>query len=287
MYLFRESEAMLNRLAVRPEQQQAVFTVHYWGAQEKLPSNPVHKHTFFEACYVLGGEGIYMDEMTEYPLRPGVMFVSRPGAVHQIRTSDGLRILFVAFEPEETGTAEAIMEAFRRLADGKVLVEDASRTAAARLWEALLIRADEPGQLPPAAVASAAGALLMSLPAVFGESPAHASSRPRFNHDLLRQAKLYIRDNLSSRLSLADTARYLNVSERHLSRLFAGGIDESFTDYVRRERVRFAARLLAETDLPIKSIAEMAGFSSVHYFTRTFTRTKAMAPGRFRAKTRC
>ncbi|MNR24953.1 Multiple antibiotic resistance protein MarA [compost metagenome] len=100
----------------------------------------------------------------------------------------------------------------------------------------------------------------------------------------MKRAKLYIRDNLAQALQLKDVANYLNVSERHLSRLFSEGIHESFTNYIRGERIRQAAHLLLSSDLPIKEIAEMTGFSSVHYFTRTFLLEKKIPPGRFRQK---
>src|SRR5690606_6535815 len=106
--------------------------------------------------------------------------------------------------------------------------------------------------------------------------------RREHTHPLLQQAKLYIRDNLSQSLSLRHVANYLNVSERHLSRLFAEGIHESFTDFIRSERIRQAAHLLQTTERAIKDIAEATGFSTVHYFSRVFAEVMKLPPGEFR-----
>ncbi|WP_127505652.1 helix-turn-helix domain-containing protein [Paenibacillus humicus] len=287
MYRYQASDVMLNSRIMEAIHPNARFVIYYWGVDERLHSNPVHKHSFFEACYVLGGKGTYTDNGRPYPLQSGTLFLSRPGVAHQIVTEDGLSLLFVAFEPDEAKTDPEILAAFRALAEAeRVWVEDGSRTPTALLWESLLIREENAYNLPGAAVAPAASALLLSFLELFGE-PA-AAPKPGIPRDnmILRRAKLYIRDNLSKPLSLPEMAAMLNVSERHLSRLFSGGIHESFTGYIRRERVREAARLLNESELPIKEISEMAGFSSVHYFSRTFTSMMHVPPGVFRRQAR-
>jgi transcriptional regulator GlxA family with amidase domain len=44
-----------------------------------------------------------------------------------------------------------------------------------------------------------------------------------------------------------------------------------------------AARLLRETDLPLRAVAEGAGYASEFVFARAFKREFATAPGRYRA----
>ncbi|RAV08730.1 helix-turn-helix domain-containing protein [Paenibacillus contaminans] len=286
MLLYKESCERLHDFAMEPSQPGSAFHVHYWGVAEKLSSNPVHKHSFFEICYVLGGTGEYTDGGVDYSLRKGVLFCSRPGITHQIRTRDGLSIVFVAFEPDDAATDESMLEAWRQLADKGRVYAEASRSATELLWESLLLRENDRSCLPEAAVPAAACALLISFLSLFGENERRSAARPRQDSAIVRRAKLYIRDNLGERLSLGEVAGYLNVSERHLSRLFGLGIHENFSDYVRSERVRQAAKLLVETDMPIKAIAEATGFSSVHYFTRTFAQAKLIPPGKYRSKLR-
>ncbi len=104
---------------------------------------------------------------------------------------------------------------------------------------------------------------------------------------ILQRAKSFIRDNFDKQLSLGMIAQYLNVSERHLSRLFSEGINESFITFIRKERVRQAAFLLQTTDLSIKEIAEATGFGTVHYFTRVFAAEKKGASRPFQRQPGC
>ncbi|OXS61832.1 hypothetical protein B1A99_04280 [Cohnella sp. CIP 111063] len=287
MELGNETQALLNELAANVRTGNGTdLKIHYWGVNPRHLSNSVHRHSFFEICYVLEGEGEYSERGVDYPLRAGTHFCSRPGIDHQIRSLEGMYLLYVAFEADERGSRDAAIEPFHALAGyGEACVhDDEGNLPSSLLWKSLLLREEGRGRLSPDALRAAAGALLLSFPGLFG-SEASSPARSSGSSDvLLRQAKLYIRDNLSRDLSLREIAGNLNVSERHLSRLFSGGIWENFTNYVRSERVRRAAELLAGSDLAIKEIAEATGFSSVHYFTRVFIREKGVAPGQFRRK---
>lgn len=284
MYQYKETYAMLNEALTVIQGAEAVFKVHYWGANPCLYDNQPHKHSFFEICYIMDGDGLYSEEDMVYPLRAGTLFCSKPGITHQIRTEKGLNILYIAFELDETLCDDAMRETFNGLAlHGDAVLYEADDVPTVQLWRSLLIREGH-GSLPYTAIHSVAYALLVSFPAIFGRQSKMPVIRHKSTHILMRRAKLYIRDNLSQALQLKDVASYLSVSERHLSRLFSEGIHESFTNFIRSERIRQAAHLLLSSDLPIKEIAEMTGFSSVHYFTRTFLLEKKVPPGRFRQK---
>ncbi|WP_152394160.1 AraC family transcriptional regulator [Paenibacillus guangzhouensis] len=285
MYLHKETQSMLNEIATVLQTSDACFKVHYWGINPQLFDNPVHKHSFFEVCYVLAGVGTYMDDGVEYQLRSGAHFCSRPGVTHQIRTQEGLYLLYVAFELDESLTQGPMREAYEALSEhATVFVQQDEHHPTALLWKSLMLQDGSTGNLPAAAIGTVAYSLILSFLTLFGvHTNVEKVNVQRTNSNrLLQQAKLYIRDNLAGTIGLTDVARYLNVSERHLSRLFSAGIGETFTDFVRHERVRQATRLLLRTELPIKQIAEETGFSSVHYFTRVFMEDKKLPPGRFR-----
>ncbi|WP_337103357.1 AraC family transcriptional regulator [Paenibacillus sp. YIM B09110] len=279
----------LNRIPRVLEGDQLTFHTYYWGAEQHLPANVVHKHSFFEICYVDGGSGVYTEEGKTYPLYEGVAFCSRPGIYHQIKDVNGLDLLFVTFEPiEEHSSAEKFSRYYERLERGSVWLDKKELSPIVQLWKSMLAQSEPGGIVPSSVLPQLASSLLASFPNLFSplEHEAELPS-PRANAaHLIRRAKLYIRDNLASSLTLPDIARYLSISERHLSRLFASGIHESFSATVRLERIRAAEKLLGETEIPIKEIAEQVGFSTVHYFTRTFSQAKGVPPAAYREASR-
>ena len=213
------------------------------------------------------------------------MFYSRPGIVHQIQSEQGMQLLFVAFELNEQISSEEWRAGFQALADSSSIYRtDGDDLPCATMWRSLLIRADGKPSIPEAALSGLAGGLLLSFLPVFGQTaeqeriPAHRSASLA-----LKQAKLYIHDNLQDPdLSLDKVAAHISLSSRHLSRLFSANVLESYTRYVRQQRVRRAAELLLRSERSIKEIAEETGFGSVHYFTRTFGALMNATPAKYR-----
>lgn len=285
MFQWSESEMRLNRYARLLAGEALTFHVHYWGVVRQLPANVSHRHSFYEHCYVAGGSGTYIDGERAYPLQAGSVFCSRPDVMHQIRDVDQLDLLYVAFEPDEKRSdAAAFAEFTNAVNGGSVWLEGQSGSPHVQLWSSLCVPESAAGALPVLLLPQLAHALLSSLPALLGAAGQTKQARPSSDAALLiHRAKLYIRDNLASKLTLAEVAGYINVSERHMSRLFAGNILESFSALVRQERLRAAERLLLQSQAPIKEIAERCGFSSVHYFTRLFAEAKGIPPAAYRA----
>jgi len=285
----RETMNRLNRSALLLPGPGATFRVHYWGGNPRHLDNPVHKHSCFEACYVLGGTGEY-EEFEEngsvHPLRAHTLFLSRPGVVHQIRSRTGMQILYVAFEIDEPNSSAVETERFRRLSrEARPCVAGARDAPTAVLWRSLIAPDKPDWRLSDEAGVSAAPALVRSFADFFSApGPAEPARSGRSSDVLLSRAKMYIRDNLDRPITLAEVAAYLHVSERHLSRLFTANSRESFNTYLRRMRIQQAAYFLRHTDMAIKDIAERTGFGSVHSFTRAFARETGQPPGRYRSR---
>ena len=71
-------------------------------------------------------------------------------------------------------------------------------------------------------------------------------------------------------LSLKVLSPGLNLSERHLGRLFKETLGQSFRHYLRELRIREAAALLANTTEDVKMIAGKVGYSHQNHFGEDF-----------------
>jgi AraC family transcriptional regulator len=100
----------------------------------------------------------------------------------------------------------------------------------------------------------------------------------------LRRAIEYISDHLEKEdeISLAGVAEEVGMSYYHFSRAFKQSMGLSPINYITRQRMERAKRLLAETELPIAEIALKAGFSSQSHFTTSFRRLAGLTPSSFR-----
>ncbi|MFA5203688.1 MAG: DNA-binding transcriptional regulator [Lentisphaeria bacterium] len=102
-------------------------------------------------------------------------------------------------------------------------------------------------------------------------------------HDpALEKALRCIRDQLHRSLGVAELARVAAVSRRVLERKFREVVGQSPLQEIRRLRLARAARLLAETALPVAEIAARCGFSAVQKLDDAFRREHGLAPRRYR-----
>ena len=90
--------------------------------------------------------------------------------------------------------------------------------------------------------------------------------------------------NFNSAMGVADFAAALGVTPTHLTRACKAASGRAAHDLL-QDRVLFEARrLLAETALPVKQVAQQLGFGSAAYFTRNFHSRTGQTPSDFRRK---
>jgi len=92
----------------------------------------------------------------------------------------------------------------------------------------------------------------------------------------------YIQTNLDKDLNIKVTADYIGMSIGYFSRFFSKTFQCSFTEYLTRSRINFAAKLLKDTDMQIIDICYSSGFSSPNQFNRVFKKEMKMTPSEYR-----
>jgi LacI family transcriptional regulator len=98
------------------------------------------------------------------------------------------------------------------------------------------------------------------------------------------RALRHIREKAETNLSVDEVAQVTGISRRGLERLFRQHTGGSILDAIRRERTGQIARLLVETQLSIRQIAERTGFPDTQHFARYFRSMKKMSPLAWRRK---
>lgn len=98
----------------------------------------------------------------------------------------------------------------------------------------------------------------------------------------LARALEYLDANFREPIRIADVSRAVEMSPRRLVRLLRASCRCTLAEYVRRRRVEYACRLLAETDASIAEIAAAAGFADHAHLTRSFRRQLGTVPSAYR-----
>jgi LacI family transcriptional regulator len=104
--------------------------------------------------------------------------------------------------------------------------------------------------------------------------------------DRLREALVYFQLHIAEPVTIEEICSHIDVSRRWLEYSFRSALKATPHEYMQRERLMQARRLLAdEPSTRIYRIAERVGISSAKHFTKAFRREFGMSPREFRATT--
>jgi len=97
------------------------------------------------------------------------------------------------------------------------------------------------------------------------------------------EAAAILASEFSRPVKVDDIARRVATSPRQLQRVFAEVSGLGFRAYLRQVRMCHAAKLLAETDLPVKEVARQVGYRDPSQFSKAFKRAHGVTPSQSRA----
>ena len=110
------------------------------------------------------------------------------------------------------------------------------------------------------------------------------SSRAPRDLRSLHRAREYVHAHFTENLTLAQVARAAGVHPVYLGQIFRQEFGETLGEYLNRIRVRAAAGMLANSDLPLSAVAVDLGFYDQSHFTRVFRQFTGATPGTFRGE---
>ncbi|GCD12151.1 PocR ligand-binding domain-containing protein [Clostridium tagluense] len=99
---------------------------------------------------------------------------------------------------------------------------------------------------------------------------------------ILKPALEYIQNNYSCAISLDGMASLCNISPSYFSKLFKKSIEDNFSNYINKVRIKKAKELLEASDVPIINLALDLGFEDCGYFIKVFKKIEGVTPAVYR-----
>ncbi|MGG5784870.1 helix-turn-helix domain-containing protein [Bacillus albus] len=94
----------------------------------------------------------------------------------------------------------------------------------------------------------------------------------------------HISKNVYDGISLNELANHLDITPTYLSKLFKKEMGISLSEYIQRERVEEAKKLLTLTTYSLSDICAWLNFNDQSYFTRVFKKITNTTPRQYRQK---
>ncbi|MFE4712500.1 response regulator [Paenibacillus sp. NPDC056722] len=98
----------------------------------------------------------------------------------------------------------------------------------------------------------------------------------------IQRAIAYIRNHLNQQLSLQQVAGVVHLTPNHFSEVFKRETGQGYIEFVTRERMLRAGRLLLTTQKKIGEIAGEVGYEDMKYFSQQFKKIMGSTPSEYR-----
>ena len=108
------------------------------------------------------------------------------------------------------------------------------------------------------------------------------NSSSKISSFAINEAISYMHQNLHEPISLSHIANLMSLSESHFVRIFKKYTNQTFIEYLQNMRIEKSCHLLLHTDLSIKEISNLVGYTNVDYFRTLFGKKIGTSPKEYR-----
>lgn len=249
-----------------------------------------HKHSFFEAHYIVSGTTWTTLNGMEHEINAGELYVMPPGTMHSHMQYNSISHLgfSVRWESGRCNNAEDIRQIWdpreqEELLFGMNAIPTADNGDIYDAMEQLLKAAGKNSKVMELQLSFLKLVLAFaSTCSVTGRIMEPAINKSFIESNAVNTAVRFIEENYNQNIEVTDVANSIHLSYSHLSRLFKSYAGKSVNQYINSVRIRKAQYMLKCTDLDIDVIASETGFQSSIYFCSTFKKNTGMSPGQYR-----
>jgi AraC-like DNA-binding protein/mannose-6-phosphate isomerase-like protein (cupin superfamily) len=253
-----------------------VFVYHLRNERQIAWHGRIHSHSdsLYELHYFISGEGSFRDRSVVFPIRPGSLFLTPPGAIHQVTATNVRKpVTYYALLLDTEGDDEVLglLEGLGRRRGSFTI------GFSQRFFFADLLQKGSSGS--PELVKGAYHSLLAFLYELVA-SP--ISIRREKDNAHVEKAIAIMQGSIERNLELGALCDRIQLSREHFVRLFSERMGMPPMRYYSRLKIEAAQAMLSSTNLRVQEISAKLGFSDQFGFARAFKRISGISPSQYR-----
>lgn len=273
----------------------SLVTIHYFEYTKELDFQG-ESHDFFELVFLDWGEALMYGDETSYYLKKDDCILHPPMEFHTVKANNNqsINLLVITFHcksPMIYELAGQIWHLDDRLKSHlcQILIEARQAFATPLHVPSVqqLIRRDH-------ALIGAEQMLKLHLEMLIIQLLRQKLPEPE-NYGYQSDVKVdtgspvvdcairYMATKLHSQITVNEVCRNVHVGRSYLHDLFNETLSRGILEYFSQMKIEFAKQLIRENSLNFTQVAEILGFSSVHYFSRRFKQVAGMTPSQYRS----
>ena len=262
-----------------------IVTIHYFEFSKDYKFGG-ETHDFWELVYVDSGELTATTKKAEQHLKKGELIFHSPGEWHSLR-ADGIKAasaIIVSFRCQSEAMKKTSERIFQLGSEERSLLSEIIKEAGNAFDSPLsdlvtpkLHRKNE--QLFGAEQLIKINLCKMIITLLREDRhPLNTSAKRNLDEGLFGEITEFLANNIDKKLSLDDVAHYAKISKTSLKKLFFEKAGCGVCEYFIRLKIDKAKTYIRESNYNFTQIAEMLGYSNVHYFSAQFKIRVNMSP---------
>lgn len=258
-----------------------VSTSKYEGDWQSI----LHSHPFSELFYVVNGQGAFLAESSEFPVRRNDMVIINPHVQHTEKSLPGAPLDYIvlgieglSFSFEKIAAAQTGLS--MQTTPGTVCKYNVSKTNVYAYLNIMLEEITKQEADYEAVCQNLLEVLLICMLRSGSLSVVPDNSR-RLNRECT-QIKNYLDANYSENITLDSLAAITHMNKYYLAHIFTKYVGLSPINYLLQKRIQEGQSLLESTSYSIAQISDLLGFSSQSYFSQAFRKATGMTPMEYR-----
>jgi len=258
-----------------------VSTSKYEGDWQSL----LHSHPFSELFYVVNGQGTFIAEDIEFPVKKNDMVIINPHVRHTEKSLSGAPLDYIVLGIEGLSFAFEKIAAARsgesaQAPSGTVSKYNVSKTNVCTCLNLMLEEVSRQEEDYETVCQNLLEVLLISM--LRSGSLSVVPDNSRLLNRECTQIKNYLDANYSETITLDSLAALTHMNKYYLAHTFTKYVGLSPINYLLQKRIQEGKSLLESTSYSIAQISDLLGFSSQSYFSQAFRKATGMTPMQYR-----
>jgi len=244
----------------------------------------LHAHDYYELCFCAGGGNMqYVADQHHIAVRPGMVILTKPMAVHMFRalSSDRYDRYVLYFRPSlQLFSDGSILDFLHKGSETCAVFSPEAPVFPSHLSEAERCLADVDSPY------AASGALLRILElflALSAGEPVRAEDANQDTPDFIQEIKRYVDENFVRIRSVGELSEHFYYSREHITRLFRQCYNTPLYDYILHRKVLLCCSLLRQGE-SVDKAASLSGFNNMSSFIKVFRRFSGCTPSEYKLK---
>ena len=239
----------------------------------------LHWHDYYEIEYVLDGSGKEILNGKEIEIHKGVLNIISPSDFHEIIVDAPITLVKIYFDISILDPT--LFSEVSNLLDGRFInLCGKDKELYDSLFLTLILQKElyEKSDSYQLIMKNSLKSILLTTAEYIRKN----CDMQTYDKQRLSSALAYIHANFKKHITLTRVANQVHFSEAYFSRHFHESLGMTFSQYVKKLRMEFAAGLLLNSDMEITNICYESGFSSPQSFSNEFKKIYKLTPSEYR-----